>query len=235
MLLLIGLFMNAFAASQQLMLVLSPDWSSVKAQVYLYERDVPTSEWRLFREAMPAVIGKKGLAWGRGLHGPPMDKTRPQKKEGDGKAPAGIFSFGHAFGYETAEMKNGLPFHLMRDSHVCVDDSASSLYNQIFDESLVSKKTWKSAERMKRTDSLYKFGAVINHNTFPVTKKGGSCIFLHIWRSESEGTAGCTALSEAAVMTILQWLNPAKNPRMVQLPQSEYRRLQKEWNLPLLP
>ena len=48
-------------------------------------------------EAIPAVVGRNGLAWGRGVR-TDLPAGEPQKREGDGRAPAGIFKLGPAFG-----------------------------------------------------------------------------------------------------------------------------------------
>ena len=47
-------------------------------------------------EPTPVTIGRAGSAWGLGLH--PAQRG-PQKREGDGRAPAGVFRIGTAFGY----------------------------------------------------------------------------------------------------------------------------------------
>jgi L,D-peptidoglycan transpeptidase YkuD (ErfK/YbiS/YcfS/YnhG family) len=46
----------------------------------------------------------------------------------------------------------------------------------------------------------------------------GSAIFLHIWSGPDGSTAGCVALDEANLLTILQWLDKAKQPRMLVVP-----------------
>ena len=60
----------------------------------------------------------------------------------------------------------------------------------------------------------------------------GSCIFLHKWTNSSTGTAGCTAMPAENIEAIVDWLNPKDRAVLVQLPESEYQRLQKEWRLP---
>jgi L,D-peptidoglycan transpeptidase YkuD (ErfK/YbiS/YcfS/YnhG family) len=36
-------------------------------------------------------------------------------------------------------------------------------------------------------------------------EKGGSCVFVHVWRSPKSGTAGCVALAEDGVRTLQDW------------------------------
>ena len=63
-------------------------------------------------------------------------------------------------------------------------------------------------------------GAVIAHN--PQNLHGrGSCIFMHLWQGENVPTSGCTAMSEENLRSILMWLDPAKDPRLVQLVRSQ--------------
>ena len=73
---------------------------------------------------------------------------------------------------------------------------------------------------------------MVGHNTDPVMPGGGSCIFLHIWKSPAGGTSGCTAVSEAAMEELLRRLKPESNPLLVQLPRQEYERLRGAWGLP---
>jgi D-alanyl-D-alanine dipeptidase len=62
----------------------------------------------------------------------------------------------------------------------------------------------------------------------------GSCVFLHIWSGPAQGTAGCTAMAQDQLEPILTWLDPAKTPILVQLPQAQYKKLRKPWRLPKL-
>ena len=42
--------------------------------------------------AAPVSVGRNGAAWGLGLHA--AQPQGPQKQEGDGRAPAGVFTLG---------------------------------------------------------------------------------------------------------------------------------------------
>jgi L,D-peptidoglycan transpeptidase YkuD (ErfK/YbiS/YcfS/YnhG family) len=81
---------------------------------------------------------------------------------------------------------------------------------------------------------------VIDHNATipgltPPRPGGGSCVFLHIWRSSGLGTAGCTAMAANNLESLLLWLDPSRTPVLVQLPQSAYTRLASKWGLPPQP
>jgi L,D-peptidoglycan transpeptidase YkuD (ErfK/YbiS/YcfS/YnhG family) len=85
---------------------------------------------------------------------------------------------------------------------------------------------------MRRPDSLYRMGVVVEHNANGRTVGGGSCIFLHIWPGPQGNTAGCTAFASRAMTELLAWLEPEALPILVQLPRSEYDRLRTAWALP---
>jgi D-alanyl-D-alanine dipeptidase len=84
---------------------------------------------------------------------------------------------------------------------------------------------------MLRTDALYKWGVVVDHNS-AATPGGGSCIFLHIWKDSSTATAGCTAMPEQNLVDLLRWLDPAKRPVLIQMPRQDYDALRSRYSLP---
>ena len=194
-------------------------------------------------EPIAIVVGKNGLGWGIGViaaDGPSV-ASGPVKKEGDGKAPAGIFALGTAFGYASQPLPGlKMPYLNLSPSIECVDDVASKHYNRIVDHSVVAPD-WNSSEHMRDTGELYRWGVVVDHNgTVPGRDSGppapgaGSCVFLHIWHSHDQGTAGCTAMSQIHLETLLTWLDPARKPLLVQLPEPAYEQLIKRWMLPKL-
>ncbi|OIP92007.1 MAG: hypothetical protein CO013_12995 [Syntrophobacterales bacterium CG_4_8_14_3_um_filter_58_8] len=216
----------------QMLVVTTSGWSSVNAALRLYERKDAQSAWISPGERIPAVVGRNGLGWGRGVH-PDLPAGGPQKREGDGRAPAGIFRLGPAFGYAPGESVPwiSLPYRQMTESSKCIDDPTSLVYNRLVDDGNV-RQDWNSREEMKRSDGQYRLGIVIGHNTDPVAPGGGSCIFLHIWEKPSKGTSGCTAVSDADMEEILRRLKPEANPLLIQLPQREYERMRAPLGLP---
>jgi len=208
---------------------ISEDWNSPKARVYLFERD--SSGWKTLKR-MKAVIGKSGMAWGLGLH--PPNLVGPQKKEGDLRTPAGAFSIGKSYGYKPpTHFRLGIAYEQSAPGLVCVDDPGSRQYNRIVAQTELHD--WTSAEDMRRNDDLYELLFVVEHNKAGRFKEKGSCIFFHIWENSRSATAGCTALSRKNLAFIVNWLDPASNPLIVQLPKDAYRELEAAWNLPHLP
>jgi D-alanyl-D-alanine dipeptidase len=213
--------------SQQLIVVTTPSWNSIRGTLSFYELN-NQNKWTPRLKEVAITVGRSGMAWGKGLH-PPHLNTGILKHEGDGKSPAGIFKLTSLFSYGEIESRMD---HLQSDStSYCVDDVNSVYYNQLVN-SKNTDKDWTSAEDMKREDVLYKFGVVVAYNTDPIRKGDGSCIFLHIWKSSSDATAGCTAMTESNLLMIIQALDKKKNPILVQMPEKEYAQLKSIYRLP---
>jgi len=203
----------------------------VDGTVQRFERSSATGSWRAVGPAVPVVVGRSGLAWGKGLAS--LRGPGPVKREGDGKSPAGVFLLSTAFG-QTPVAPPGwqLPYRYLADEVECVDDIKSASYNRLTTRRGAAQADWSSSEKMWQ-EPLYKWGVVVDHNTSsPLQPAGGSCIFLHIWRGPGRGTAGCTAMDESALTTTIGWLAPRQAPLLVQLPRAEYKRLKSAWRLP---
>lgn len=224
----------AWRQAEQLILVITPDWDASSGRMQAFERE--GDAWRAKDAPAPVTVGRSGSAWGRGLH--PVQAAGPQKREGDGRAPAGVFTLGEAFGY-AAQRDTGLAYAPMRASHYCIDVPTSPLYNRIVDSDQVGAAAVAgSTEPMRRDlhadgDIRYKEGFVIQHNPDHVSG-AGSCIFAHLWKAPGEATAGCTAMAEPVMDRLLGWLDDRRHPVFVLLPEPEYSRLRAEWQLPAL-
>jgi L,D-peptidoglycan transpeptidase YkuD (ErfK/YbiS/YcfS/YnhG family) len=223
----------AWSDAGQMVLVTVPDWNTIKGTLRTYQRD-QGGAWQEVGAAQPVVIGQSGAAWGIGLN--PAQHDGPQKREGDGRSPAGVFRIGTAFGY-AADADTRLPYRAMDASDWCIDVSGSPLYNRIADTAKVGAAALKgSSEPMRRDlhfhgDQAYRIGFVIEHNPDGVAH-GGSCIFAHLWSSPTTGTTGCTAMTPGSMQRLLAWLKPQEHPVFVLLPQDEYARLRHAWRLP---
>lgn len=222
------------ARSEQFILVITKNWDAVGGTLQRFKRS--DTNWLTVGGNIHVVVGRNGLGRGRGLNSSDLQDGR-EKKEGDGKAPAGAFRLSSAFGYASrAEMKKiKLPYVQCTSTLECVDDPNSKHYNSVLDRKSVAKVDWKSSEQMLMTNEQYRIGVVVDHNVEPSLAGGGSCIFLHIWKGNGEGTSGCTAMSPTNMDKVIRWLDPVLNPVLVQLPQVEYLRLQKDWQLPKMP
>jgi D-alanyl-D-alanine dipeptidase len=228
---------DALRASTQILVVTTQDWNGVEGTLQVYERPKARKRWKAVGDPIPVVVGKNGLGWGAGVAADAglRGAGDPVKKEGDGKSPAGILRLSTAFGYAGQEPPGWkIPYLSLTSSVECVDDARSKFYNRVLDRATVAPD-WNSSEQMLRPDGLYRWGAVIDHNTEPVTAGVGSCIFLHIWLGPGVGTSGCTAMAQEQLEGVLARLDPARNPLLVQLPRSQYKKLRRHWKLPALP
>lgn len=212
------------AKAEQAILVTAATWTSTTGSLQRYDKVGGT--WKKTAEPISVSLGKTGLAWGRGLHR--EVESGPQKQEGDGKAPAGIFELGTAFGYAT-EAPAGIrwPYRAMTERDYWVDDRESPSYNQLVtipaDKPNEPGKFWKSFEKMKRDDQLYELGFLVQHNFPRVVKGKGSAIFFHVWRAPGAPTVGCTAMSRENLLEVLRWLDPGRHPLLVQAPADQIK------------
>lgn len=57
---------------------------------------------------------------------------------------------------------------------------------------------------------------------------------MHIWKSPSTGTEGCTAMAETDIKNLQSWIESSKNPVIVQLTSKSYEQVKAQWHLPNL-
>ncbi|MFV5318749.1 SH3 domain-containing protein [Priestia megaterium] len=181
--------------AQQVILVTADNYDTKSAKIQTFEK--VDGKWKQVLTAN-GVLGQKGFAL--------------SKKEGDMESPTGKYTIGTAFG-RYANPGTKLPYRKITSNDVWVDDSKSSLYNTW--QQKPANGRWASAENMDIP--AYDYGFVINYNESRTPGKG-SAIFFHVGTNY---TAGCTATSKEQVVSILKWLNPEKNPVIIQSPVSE--------------
>ncbi len=218
--------------SHQCIVVLTDHWASTTGVMHAFERGGATASWKQRGPGIAVVVGKNGLGQGRGLVRLDFEGA-PNKKEGGDRAPAGLFRLSSAFGYAPAGSAAWvkLPYLALSKQVEGIDDPNSRYYNKLVDRSKLAKTDWRSSEQMRRDDVLYEWGVVVEHN--PAAMPGaGSCIFLHIWKSSSAPTAGCTAMPETDLVKLLRWLDPARHPILVQMPRAVYQTVRAKYGLP---
>ena len=128
--------------TKQLIVVSTKNWSTPNGTLQRYEK---TDTWHKVGKAIEIKLGRNGLGWGIGLHTIPKD-AKVIKHEGDGKAPAGIFTLKQAFGYFPLVVD--YPYEVYKSTDHCVDDVNAKLYNKIVDSSKV-KVDYTSKEHMR--------------------------------------------------------------------------------------
>jgi L,D-peptidoglycan transpeptidase YkuD (ErfK/YbiS/YcfS/YnhG family) len=223
---------SAVNSSRECIVIVAEKWTSTTGILRSFERRASKEGWKQLGSGIRVALGKKGLGLGRGLVHLNLNEA-PIKKEGDDKAPAGIFRLSSAFGYAPARSASWvkLPYLALTTKIEGVDDPKSRYYNKLVDRTRVAKVDWSSAEKMRRDDVLYKWGVVVDHNPAAIAG-AGSCIFLHIWKNSASPTAGCTAMPEKDLVRLISWLDPARRPILVQMTCSAYRAIREKYRLP---
>ncbi|QYR53763.1 L,D-transpeptidase family protein [Lysobacter soyae] len=224
------------ASATQLVRVLVKDWDATHGQLQRFEKH--HGQWRPVGAPVEVVVGRTGSAWGRGLEDVVADAVSPVKREGDGKAPAGVFRIGTAFGYAT-QLDTRLIYLPMQASNYCMDVPASPLYNRIVDANKVGESAVLGSTEPMRLDLIkpgdmrYQRGFVIEHNADAVPGKG-SCIFAHQWKNRDTPTAGCTAMAPEDMQTLIAWLDRRENPVFVLMPENAYQAYAASLALPAM-
>ena len=125
---------------------------------------------------------------------------KKSKKEGDLATPQGTFRFGLLY-YRKDRVK--LPKCKIRKKIIkknmgWCNDSKSEKYNKEITFPFKFR-----AEKLYRREKIYDIFIHIKYNNFPVVKKRGSAIFLHIAKSNYRTTQGCAAISKKDFFKIL--------------------------------
>ena len=196
-------YMNHLGNSQQVILVTTKRMNSYNAGLRTFEKEAD-GQWKQLVNTK-AYIGKNGFT--------------DNKREGDMKTPTGKYTIGHAFGH-ARKPDTRLDFRYATANDVWVDDVHSKYYNS-WQQRNRPNKDWKSAEAMNH--ELYKYAFTINYNTEQIPG-AGSAIFMHLARPSTGYTAGCIATNESALLKILSWINPDKQPVIIQDAESHLNR-----------
>jgi L,D-peptidoglycan transpeptidase YkuD (ErfK/YbiS/YcfS/YnhG family) len=213
----------------QLVVIVSRGWEATAASVLRFERAAPGTDWLPVGLARPGVVGRTGMAWGRGLH--PDGLEGAEKWEGDGATPAGVFRISAAFGATPRTVDVG--YTVARPGLVCVTDQSSPHYNTVVDLARVPMR-WTSDEPLLGVDGRYELAVVLDQNPRPVVPGRGACIFIHAGKAMGQPTTGGVSVERGAVDSLVAWLDAQARPVAVVLPWEEYRRYQKGWGLPAL-
>jgi len=216
---LIIIILPIFTFASQIVLVVAKDSTTNKAKLQRFY------DGKKVGHSIDVNIGKNGLGLGISDISIEFD-TKVSKREGDKKAPLGIFKLTSVFGYDES-LNIDMPYiHATKDL-ICVDDSNSKYYNHIIN--MPSNKP-DSFEYMRRDDEQYKLGVVVEHNKKQI-KNGGSCIFLHIQKAKDAPTAGCTSMRYEDLKTLVEWLDFEKNPVLIQVDRKNLSKVKTLYRL----
>jgi L,D-peptidoglycan transpeptidase YkuD (ErfK/YbiS/YcfS/YnhG family) len=212
-------------AAQQVVVVTAPSWGSTRGTLRAYERTA--DGWQVVVKATPALLGSRGLV--------PADERR----QGTGKTPAGTFGIVSAFGRQ-ADPGTELDYlRVDRDDAWTYHPDYPAIYNVL----QTAPRPWtgfgRYVERLWSYGKQYNYVAVMDYNlpdgpirtgadgvrraATPADTRAGGGIFLHV--SNGRTTAGCIAIEESVMRSVLRWLDPAKEPVIVVGPTAEIGRL----------
>ncbi|WP_262285996.1 L,D-transpeptidase [Micromonospora sp. MA102] len=170
--------------------------STSYAKLSAYQRTA-NSGWRRAYGPVSARIGSGGFTWSH--------------QEGVPTTPIGVFTLPLAFGW--ADPGTKLPWRTATTDSVWVDDPESNYYDTW--QTAPANGRWTSAEQLHI--SLYQWAIWINFNP-QHTPNDGSAVFLHLLGSGA--TAGCVAVDQTSLLWLLDWIDPANQPRIVIGPDS---------------
>ena len=217
--------------STQCLVGIADHWNSSHVTLTYHEKS--NGRWQRVGDPWQARLGKNGLAWGRGLHPLPMGATT--KKEGDLRAPAGVFEIGGAWGYDASIRKHPLlPYRQITPRDLWVEDPASPHYNLHLVLDHEPATPWQKKQQMRQGDHAHSLKMFIAHNAPPsVIPDEGSSIFFHIWRAGgNRPSAGCTTMDEKKLRAFIARIDPARRPLYVLLTRADYEKLRQPWRLP---
>jgi L,D-peptidoglycan transpeptidase YkuD (ErfK/YbiS/YcfS/YnhG family) len=180
------------ADARRLVLVTAKAMNEPAAEMQLYQRASAAEPWRALGPSEPVMLGRGGIGWSHFFRRYAR-AGEPIKVEGDKRAPAGFYRVGRSFG----TVPSPRPGHIqVTDDTVCVYEPSSPHYNRIVSRKIAGPDV--RVENMSRMLPMYRRGLVVDYPT-DGRSQAGSCIFIHVWKTPTTGTAGCLAMPEPRV------------------------------------
>jgi L,D-peptidoglycan transpeptidase YkuD (ErfK/YbiS/YcfS/YnhG family) len=126
------------------------------------------------------------------------------------RTPRGTFTLTEGFG-RRADPGTRLRYRTINANDYWVSDTASPLYNT-FQECAPGTCPFSTAagERLSSAGSSYDYAVVIDYNRWPAVRGRGSAFFLHV--TNGAPTAGCVAIAQSSLVTLMRWLDPPARP-----------------------
>jgi L,D-peptidoglycan transpeptidase YkuD (ErfK/YbiS/YcfS/YnhG family) len=219
----------------QLVVSVSDGWDGTTARMMRFERG--KKGWEpVGAGPVNVLLGRNGLAWGRGVHVIPRGAPGGLKREGDGRAPAGCFAISKIYGYDRALPSGAkFPYRQVGLWDAWSDDPANPYYNRHIVVDPRNVPPWFDKAKMRHGDAAYRWLVEVRHNADPPVPGGGSAIFFHIRRGPGRKTSGCTTMVESDLVTMIRWLREKEKPHYLLLPRADYELLRASWGLPAMP
>jgi len=184
----------AFANSSQVFLVTASNTSTSYGTGSMYGKI--NGQW-VNLSSFPVRLGSNGISY-----------TRVQNS---GKTPAGILNILSAFGIADNPGSN-YSYHKVSTLDYWNLNDGSSTYNR-----LVIGNPGGDAEHLIDYPKQYKYALVTDWNYLQSVGLGGA-IFIHV--NGSGATGSCISLTEGNLLSLLRWMNPSKNPKVLVVPNS---------------
>lgn len=176
--------------------VVAPSASSTVATLQGFDK--VGASWRPHGQAVSAHLGSAGLS--------------SQPREGLSATPVGSFTLTLAFG-RNPNPGTSLPYRQTTPADWWISQSGP-LYNTL--QRCTGSCGFTQGdpnEHLYNITPLYNYAVVIDYNRAPVIQGAGSAFFLHV--AVGEPTAGCVAIAQDALTSIMGWLSPAAHPRIL--------------------
>ena len=152
----------------------------------------PSRGWLLAGPlALPVALGRGGI--------------RANKREGDGGTPRGAFRLRRIWWRADRAPRplTLLPVRRIRAEDGWCEDPLDRHYNRP-----IRLEPQHPGDRLRRADHLYDLIVELDHNTRPRIAGRGSAVFMHIARPGFAPTAGCVALTAAALRRLVAHAGP---------------------------
>jgi L,D-peptidoglycan transpeptidase YkuD (ErfK/YbiS/YcfS/YnhG family) len=160
--------------------------------------------WLRYGTAVTAHVGSDGLS------------TSPS--ESRSATPIGSFTLTQAFGHH-ADPGTSLPYFRTGPSDWWISQSGG-LYNthqRCSSGCAFDNREPTVNEHLYYETPFYNYAVVIDYNTRNapggVRQGAGSAFFLHV--TDGNATAGCVAISQTKLVSLMRWLTPTAHPRIL--------------------
>lgn len=142
-------------------------------------------------QVIPVALGRGGVL--------------ANKREGDGATPRGTFRPRRLWwrADRHPRPRTFLPVSIIGPDDAWCEDPTDRHYNRP-----IRLSGGEAGDRLQRDDHLYDFVIEIDHNARPRIAGRGSAVFLHLARPQFAPTAGCIAMTQGAMLRLLQRLGP---------------------------
>ncbi len=184
-------------AATRVITVVAPSTGSTTAVLSAWSK-APGGGWLRYGSTVTAHVGSEGLT------------TQPS--ESKSATPIGIFTLTEAFG-ALANPGTALPYFQTDAADWWISQSGSLYNTHQHCSSGCSFTQGNPNEHLRYETPFYNYAVVIDYNRFPVRQGAGSAFFLHV--TDGAATAGCVAIPQPTLVTLMRWLTPAAQPRIL--------------------